>query len=98
MKTASCDSWSACRAALLGLALLAVIPIAFAQGSKGDYERAANLSRQFAGKVFRDRVQANWLPGNTSFWYEVKTGRDTSEFVLIKAETGERKRLDHAPV
>jgi dipeptidyl-peptidase-4 len=70
---------------------------AHAQGSKADYDRAANLSRQFSGKVFRDRVQANWLPGNTSFWYEVRITTNTSEFILINAETGERKKLDRAP-
>ncbi len=70
---------------------------AFAQGSKADYERSANLSRQFSGKVFRDRVRANWEAGNTSFWYEVKMARDASEFIWISALTGERKKLDRAP-
>ncbi len=80
----------------VALALLCSLH-AFAQGSKADYERSANLSRQFSGKVFRDRVQANWLPGNTSFWYEVKTAREASEFIWINALTGERKQLDRAP-
>ena len=71
MKTASCDSLSARRAALLGLTLWAVIPAAaLAQGAKADYERAANLSRQFSGKVFRDRVQANWLPVKFMIWFD----------------------------
>src|SRR6187455_2373217 len=58
-------------------------PAVHAQGSKADYERAAELSRKFSGKVLRDRVQANWLPGNTSLWYEVKTGRDAKEFISV---------------
>src|SRR5204862_6090292 len=66
--------------------------------SKADYERAADISRKFSGKVFRDRVQANWLPGNTSLWYEVKTGAETKEFVSMNAITGERKVLERAPV
>ena len=69
----------------------------FAQGSREDYDRAASLSHRFSGKVFRDKVEAHWLSNNTQFWYEVKTGPDTCEFVLINAETGERKKLDRAP-
>ena len=68
-----------------------------AQGSREDYERAASLSRRFSSKVFRDKVEAHWLSNNTQFWYEVKTGPDTREFVLINAETGERQKLDRAP-
>jgi hypothetical protein len=84
------------RMAVGSLLVLSVLST-FAQGSKADYERAANLSRQFSGKVFRDRVQPNWEAGNTSFWYEVKTARDASEFIWINALTGERKKLDRAP-
>ncbi len=82
---------------LVTFVLLAAAVALHAQGSKADYDRAANLSRQFSGQVFRDRVQANWEAGNTSFWYEVKTARDASEFIWINAETGERKKLDRAP-
>jgi dipeptidyl-peptidase-4 len=82
---------------LVTFVLLTAATALHAQGSKADYERAANLSRQFSGKVFRDRVQANWEAGNTSFWYEVKTARDASEFVWVNAVTGERKKLDRAP-
>src|SRR5688572_19778018 len=61
---------------------LALLPLTtFSQGSKTDYERAANLSRQFSGKVFRDRVEAHWLTNNKQFWYEVRTGTNTREFV-----------------
>jgi len=85
--------------ALIVSVMLALLTVhdSNAQGSKADYERSAGLSRQFSGKVFRDRVQANWLPGNTSFWYEVKTAREASEFIWINALTGERKQLDRAP-
>ena len=54
-------------------------------------ERALSVSQQTANKVFRDRIQANWLPGNRSFWYRVQTGPQSQEFVLIDAETGQRK-------
>ena len=72
-------------------------PIAPAQGSRADYERAANLSRQFSGKVFRDRVEAHWFTNSTQFWYEVRTGTDAHEFVFVDADKGERKTaFDHA--
>jgi dipeptidyl-peptidase 4 len=68
-----------------------------AQGSRADYDRAASLSRRTSGKVFRDRVEAHWLTNNAQFWYEVKTGTETREFVLVDAEKGERKpAFDHA--
>ena len=85
-----------------GVALAALLVLGWsltapAQGSKADYERAANLSRQFSGKVFRDRVEAHWLAGNTSFWYEVKTGTNSHEFVFVDAVKGERRAaFDHA--
>jgi dipeptidyl-peptidase 4 len=71
--------------------------ITFAQGTAADYERAAKLSERFSGKVFRDRVEAHWLPGNTSFWYQVRTGPNTREFVSVNAVTGERRVISKAP-
>ena len=90
-----------CKPALRWLvaALLLSVSLAsvFAQGSKADYERSANLSRQFSGKVFRERIEPHWFSNNTQFWYEVKTGSDTREFVLVDAEKGERTpAFDHA--
>jgi len=82
-------------AVVLGAALPA--PRAAAQGTRSDYERAANLGRLAGGKVFRDRVEPHWLPGNTRFWYKVTTGSDSHEFVLVDAETGSRQpAFDHA--
>ncbi len=82
-------------AALLFAMLASSISVS-AQGSRADYERAAKLSQRFSGKVFRDRVEAHWLPGNTSFWYQVKTGPDTREFVQVNAISGERKVIPKA--
>jgi len=41
--------------------------------------------------VFRDRVQANWLPDGKTFWYRVQTAAGKSEFVLIDATSGRRQ-------
>jgi dipeptidyl-peptidase 4 len=79
------------------MALLAANLVSLAQGSKADYERAATLNDRFGNKVFRDRVEAQWLPGNTSFWYQVRTAPNAREFVLINAVTGERTILSSAP-
>src|SRR3954468_21916035 len=83
----------ACLAA--ATSLMSRVP-AFAQGSRADYERSSRLRTTTANKVFRDRVEAHWLPGNTRFWYEVSTGPGTREYVFVDAEKGERKlAFDH---
>lgn len=41
--------------------------------------------------VLRDRVEPNWLPDGSSFWYRVRTGEKTHEFVLVDARTGARR-------
>jgi dipeptidyl-peptidase 4 len=81
----------------LGLVLLWNTAPLLAQGSRADYERARNLRQSTQETVFRDRVQPNWLPGNNQFWYQVKTGRQTHEFILVDAEKGTRNpAFDHA--
>ncbi|MBN2505703.1 MAG: prolyl oligopeptidase family serine peptidase [Verrucomicrobia bacterium] len=68
-----------------------------AQGTGADYERAASLRRLTQNKVFRDRVQPHWLPGNTQFWYQVRTGPNTHEFIWVDAADGLRRpAFDHA--
>jgi len=86
------------KAVVLSLVLLFTsISFLHAQGTRADYERMAGLRKVTENKVFRDRVQANWLPGNVQFWYQVKTGADSHEFILVDAEKGERKAaFDHA--
>ena len=69
----------------------------FAQGTAADYERAKNLRKLTENKVYRDRVEAHWLSNTTQFWYEVKTGANSHEFIFVNAEKGERKpAFDHA--
>ncbi|HEX7375680.1 MAG TPA: DPP IV N-terminal domain-containing protein, partial [Pirellulales bacterium] len=84
------------QALLLWATGLALSNSAWAQGSRADYQRAAQLRRNVENTVFRDRVQPNWLPGGNRFWYRVRTGRDRHEFVLVDAEHGWRGPLfDH---
>ena len=96
-------AWPDVTASRQSAALLTLVIVLFcgarshAQGSRADYDRAASLSRRTSGKVFRDRVEAHWFTNNTQFWYEVRTGADTREFVFVDAEKGERKpAFDHA--
>jgi dipeptidyl-peptidase 4 len=67
-----------------------------AQAEAPDYERAQNLRPRLENKVFRDRVQPRWQPDNNQFWYRVKTGPNTHEFIWVDAEKGERRAaFDH---
>jgi len=56
-----------------------------------DYEAALSLPKRTENKVFRDRVQAHWLPDGQKFWYRVPLKNGQSEFVLIDAKNGSRK-------
>ena len=81
--------------AFLWLALL--VPIANAQGTRVDYERAAQLSGLTRDKVFKSVVRPHWLPGNQRFWYRNDLGSGTREFVFVDAVAGERRAaFDHA--
>ena len=69
------------------LAFLAITSAAFA----ADFNAALSLPKRTENKVFRDRVQANWLPDGKTFWYRVQTGPESHEYVFIEAATGTRK-------
>ena len=63
----------------------------FADGSKEDYDRAQSLKQRVTDKIVRDRIVPNWLTGDKQFWYEIKTGPNSREWVLVDAEKGERR-------
>ncbi len=70
---------------------------AFGQGTRADYERAANLRSLTENKVFRDRVEPEWLERGTRFWYRVRTAPGRHEFVLVDTEKSTREpAFDHA--
>lgn len=68
----------------------ALLQPAAGQGSKADYERALSAGKRFDNKVFRDRVEPNWLPDGNRFWYRVETGPGKHELVLVDAAAGTR--------
>ncbi len=100
MKFALSDVAASRQSAAIFIAVAVLLHVedqSMAQGSRADYDRAASLWRRTSEKVFRDRIEAHWLTNNPQFWYEVRTGTDTREFVFVDAEKGERKpAFNHA--
>ena len=55
------------------------------------YRNAQRLDTATRKTVFKHNVDANWLPGGTSFWY-ANTARDSSRtFYLVQAATGKKE-------
>ncbi len=82
--------------AIVTLVSLLAVREGYAQGSRSDYERAMKLRENTANKVFKDRVKARWLEGNTRFWYRNDLAEGRREFVLVDAEAGTRgPAFDH---
>jgi len=85
------------RVLLLFVLCLSPFQTAFGQGTAADYQRMHQLGRMTAGKVFRDDVKPNWLPGGDHFWYRVRTGPGKHEFLFVDAIEGRREpAFDHA--
>lgn len=58
------------RRSIAFLALLILAPLAAAQGTKADYDRANSVGKWTAGKVTSAKVEANWTPDGKQFWYQ----------------------------
>lgn len=93
MQSATCFTRLVCLLAAVLLATVSALP----QGSKADYDRALTLGQRTENKVFRAQVKPIWLPGGTSFWYRVKTGPETEEFVIVDCVAGTRTVTNAAP-
>src|SRR4051794_32496225 len=79
------------------LALTAVTARSGAQGTAQDYERANNLRRLMAGKVYRAAVVPHWIEGSGRFWYRNDLPGGRREFVLVDTATpSKRPAFDHA--
>jgi dipeptidyl aminopeptidase/acylaminoacyl peptidase len=69
----------------------------WAQGTRADYARAAQMRELMSGKVFRETIKPEWLAGGQQFWYQVQTGSNTHEFILVDAAQARRQpAFDHA--
>jgi dipeptidyl aminopeptidase/acylaminoacyl peptidase len=67
------------------LAAVLLASSAWAQAGSEEFEKAFQPKQEWVGKVYRDRVDPNWLP-NGGLWYRVQTGASTQEFVLVSPE------------
>ena len=64
---------------------------------QSDASQAANRAPQAEAKIYRDRIDPHWLPGNNQFWYRIETGPGTHEFILVDAIAASRTpAFDHA--
>ena len=74
-------------------------PLVDAQGTLEDFQRANRLGRSLSGKVYRTNVSPNWLETGEHFWYRIKTGDQSHQFVLVDLQRGERMAaFDHQRV
>src|ERR1700722_3223625 len=91
------DLMSRCtRFSLAVLALLLLAPPAPAQGTKADYDRAAQLPQLFRGKVFKAAIDPHWFAGNKRFWYRNDLTGGASAYVLVDAVKGKQEpAFDH---
>lgn len=75
---------------LLGLAGLSVpCSNTAAQGTRADYDRAANLRTLVQGKVVRDRIVPHWLDADR-MWYRVTLPGGKTESWLVDTRTGKK--------
>ena len=82
--------------AALALVLMSNSTMLQAQGTKADYERFDKIGGITGGKVFRTRVEANWLAGTKCFWYRNELSQGRKDFVFVDAAIGKRKAaFDH---
>ncbi len=86
---------AAAQAVIVAMSLFGARDVA-AQGTRSDYERAKNLSRVTANKVFKQRVRARWLSDNVRFWYRNDLADGLREYIFVNAATGVRRAaFDH---
>ncbi len=81
---------------VLGVWITLVAVRAFSQGTRADYQRAAELHRLTENRVFRTHVRANWTADGKQFWYRIDTGPGQYEFVHFDTEKpGRHAAFDH---
>ena len=59
-------------------------------------ELSQSYSLRTNGKVYRDSFRPKWLPEGSRFWYQIKTGEQSKEFVLVDPEKGTVVRSETA--
>jgi len=80
-------------AAILVMAL--TTPLAGAQGTQADYQRAQGLREKFQGLAVNVPGQPNWIEGGDHFWYR-KSVKGGFEFILVDMQALTKKpAFDH---
>ncbi|MFN7928101.1 MAG: DPP IV N-terminal domain-containing protein [Blastocatellia bacterium] len=78
------------------LALCLLTNASYAQGTLADYERANGLREKYLYLGVNVPERANWIGSTSHFWYR-KAVLGGHEFVLVNADTREKKpAFDHA--
>ncbi len=73
------------------LLILGVGSLVKANASSDRLDLALTFPERIQNSVFRDALTPHWLADRKSFWYHVKTGPSSSEYVYIDATTGDRR-------
>jgi len=69
------------------------------QGTREDYQRAAELPRRFRDQVFGDAEDLRWNEDESLAWYRVRTGPLTHEFKALELPDGRsRPAFDHSAI
>jgi hypothetical protein len=75
--------------------ILAIAAPAWAQGTAADYARANGLRAKYEALVVNVPGPATWIDKTSHFWYR-RTGKDGSEFVIVDADTRQKRpAFDH---
>jgi dipeptidyl-peptidase 4 len=81
---------------IASITLLLFSAAAHAQGSRGDYERAAAIAQRVQGKVLNARIAPVWLEEGQRLWYRLDQPGGGRRWLLADASTGEVSPLfDH---
>ena len=79
------------------ISLLTATPLG-AQGTQADYHRAAALRETVAKSVFGDKVEPQWSPDGTAFWYRNERPGGGHEHVVVNAVKATREVVPKDPL
>jgi dipeptidyl-peptidase 4 len=67
-----------------------------AQGTQADYERSNRWFELTANKVFKAKIEPNWISGSDQFWYVNQLGQGKKEFWVVDCKAATWKpAFDH---
>ena len=69
---------------------LVLSPLAMAQGTAADYERASGLKAKYESAAIDIAGQATWIGNTHRFWYR-KLSRGAYEYIIFHADTLQKK-------